>query len=282
MICEQVSSESIAEDAVTSCTDNAVTYQLRKRALPLKSTKPVGDPNAGRAGCDENTRSRAWTLSPDVFCKCTSWVSGMELEGDNIGFVKSSLPSIPTPEVLHYWCDPEWNRSFLITRRAPGRSASDSWRFLSFAQQASVGQQVAAIVRSIAELRSTRCENVFGGAIRHVWKLRFFEDPGDWPGWKPITQEPFGPDRIVADTELMAQEPCPVIGDELFLWNPNLLPTHVFLSIPRSDEDDVHVTMVLDWEDLLYVPSWYINCLPWTCVPLALGRVGRREGPDQG
>lgn len=277
MICERVPLDSIAEDAVASWTDGGVTYQLRKRASPLESTKLVGDPKAGRMG-DYNIRSSAWTLSPDVFCKSTSWVPGMELEGDNISFAKAHLPSIPAPEVLHNWCDPEWSRSFLITRRVPGRSVSDSWPFLSLAQQASVTQQVADMIRSIAQLRSTRCENVFGGGMRWTWRLVFFEDPGDWPGWKPIQHEPFGPEKIVADTELMTKEPCPDIGNEVVLWNPNLQPSHVFLSVPTSEEDDVHVTTVLDWEDLLYVPSWFINSQPWTTCLFLLDSWDEEKG----
>lgn len=176
MLCKGLSEgEEVPPDAVCSWNDDGTTYILKKRSVPRVDRHPEGDFLAGRY-LDFHAVSRGvWILSPNVFCKVKGWVGGLTTEGDTIRWVNKNVPSIPTTNLIYEWVDAAWNRTIMLSHKAPGMMYDEAWPKLTEQQKLAVADQVAGHLKALSEHTSDHIETVTGGGARGCWSLRVRE-----------------------------------------------------------------------------------------------------------
>jgi hypothetical protein len=109
--------------------------------------------------------SAVWTIGTKAFCKVKAWCAGMELESDTIQFVRWKVPCIPLLEVIHPWVDEEWNRSFLILKRVPGRTLRNAWPQLPSPQRMHIANGIAKYCSKPAAITSLTFESATGRGV---------------------------------------------------------------------------------------------------------------------
>jgi hypothetical protein len=114
MACEQ--SDTAAHSSIyASWQDDGKTFIMRKiteDGRKSSMSRPVAKPHY-MLGTSEDM----WLLGKKFMVQGKSWCKGIEMKSETIGFVKTRCPSIPAPEVLFSWVDPEWNQICLINKR---------------------------------------------------------------------------------------------------------------------------------------------------------------------
>lgn len=282
MLCEQLQGQQPPpEDAVAHWNDGDSVFCLRPK---LPTTSPSGDSAAGRF-YDHFFRSAAWNLSPNVICKASGWIEGMETEGVTLEFVAKEFPSVPIPEVIHHWVDPSWNRCFIITRRVRGERLNDVWCRVSHEQRMDVAAQLAKHSVTMAEIGSVRCAKPTGVGICFEAEL-FSGVPEEvveaWPSWKPVLHPVLTVEEFTARTiELRGTAP-PDMGQYFMFAHMNMGPTNIFVLMPAEKTGRVELSAIIDWKSAGFYPHWYISTKPRISADFALDNEFRDEIPADG
>ena len=266
MVCEQ-SETAETSSILARWQDDGKTFILREatkdeRKPPMSwlITKPVH--YAGSCSGD-------WLFGKDTFCKGLSWLEGMEAEGDIINIVKTRCPNIPVPEVVFNWFDRDWNRSFLITKRIPGRTLDESWTSLSSSQQFGIAKKLAGYCSDLSKITSRRLESATGA---HGVCDDHLNDhvPRDHASWKPRFLAPMSADDLSEylriRTSQDAQDIIPSVGDTFHFYHGCLSPIDIMVS------EDAEITGILDWNYAAFYPKFWIALKPGISAGFFLDR----------
>ncbi len=260
---ESTSSEAPSNDDIPACAivtwhDDGYIFYLRERAeSDLAALASERDFGAGWAAGDF-IHSSVWNLSPGVFCKVSAWAEGTEVEGDTIGFVRTKFPSVPVPEVLSFWVDREWNRSYLVMKRVPGKMLHCVWPVLSADQRKDLGVEVARYCALMATLTSFRFESPTGlGVETYVFQKRGGGNPD--PFWRPQILGPLSVSGFQEHLRKDREDLNYPLGDCFHFYHPDLGPGNVFVS------HDGKVSGIIDWQGAGFFPRFWIATIP--CYP---------------
>ncbi|CAG9946372.1 unnamed protein product [Clonostachys rosea f. rosea IK726] len=110
-------------NALIAWEDGGNTFYLRHRT-------PDDPSEGGDADIDRvylaGTSAAVWCIG-ECFFKAHAWCEEIQLESDNIRFVKEKAPEVPVPEVEYGWIDYTVNRNFLITKRGKAYASHPTW-----------------------------------------------------------------------------------------------------------------------------------------------------------
>ena len=109
--------------------------------------------------------SAVWCLGNNTFCKVHAWCEGLELEANNMRFVKEKAPEVPIPELVHTWIDHGLNRTFLITKRVEGQALERAWPQLPPLRRIRIADEVSRFCVTLAANTSPRFEIVTGCGV---------------------------------------------------------------------------------------------------------------------
>ncbi|KAE9967093.1 hypothetical protein BLS_006572 [Venturia inaequalis] len=142
MICERI--RAVGGNCVASWSDESGNlFQLRQQQTSAQDLVDA-EIDAHRRIHFAGTSAAAWKIG-DAYCKVKSYVPGMEYEADSISFVRSKVPAIPLPEVIHSWVDEELCRTFLILGQVKGKTLAESWHLLSSKQRTTIARILATL-----------------------------------------------------------------------------------------------------------------------------------------
>ncbi|KAF1936411.1 hypothetical protein EJ02DRAFT_359172, partial [Clathrospora elynae] len=98
------------------------------------------------------TSAAVWN-NGGIFVKVKAWRHGMQLGSDTIQFV-DSISSIPTPKVVLFWVDADWNRYFLVLKALEGQTLDRGWRSLSAPRRMQIANTISQFCRMLASSTS--------------------------------------------------------------------------------------------------------------------------------
>lgn len=264
--CEKVTGPA-PTDAVVTWEDGDSTFALRPQ--PQNHSQTPGDTKTNRV-YDLATAEAAWNIGDGVICKTESWVEGLELEGDTIRVVKDRMPSIPVPEVIYYWLDRAWNRSFILTKRPSGETFEDAWPKLSTPQAEKIAADLAQHARTMSAFTSPQLKTITGcGILNDAW---LFGAPEweTWPSWKPVIRPIFTPETVTTYLRDLGGVEPPDVGDAFHFYHPIMAPPYVFVSVSGAEEEDVQITAITHWSTAGYSPHWWIALKTLVCGGFAM------------
>ncbi|KAI4188407.1 MAG: hypothetical protein LQ346_005321 [Caloplaca aetnensis] len=241
MVIERGSSTT-SPDTIVEWTDKDVTYRLRpskSEDTDSASTDASGEVKLVHEG---GTLSAVWQIGRRAFCKVHPWKPQVESEAATIAFVKQAAPYIPTPNVIHKWCDKD--RSFLIVERLGHSTLNDAWGSLSTAQRNLAVEVVALFCQRMATNTSHLLSSVTGKCVGEPYL-----DASGSELVGPLTADQC---RGAFSTSTAA---CPAI-DRFHFYHADLGPTNIMVS-----EDGI-VEGVIDWESAGFYPEFWIATKP--------------------
>ncbi len=264
--CEKVTGPA-PTDAVVTWEDGNSTFALRPQ--PENHSQTPGDTKTTRA-YDLATREAAWNIGDHVICKTESWVEGLELEGDTIRVVRERMPSIPVPEVIYYWLDRAWNRTFILTKRVSGETFEDAWPKLSLPQAEKIAGDLAQHACTMAKFTSPQIKTITGCGINGEYWLFGTPAHKTWPSWKPVIRPIFTPETVTAYLRDLGGLDPPDVGDVFHFYHPQMDPTAVFVSVSGPEEEDVRITAITHGIAAGYYPRWWIALKTLVCGGFAM------------
>lgn len=254
MACEKVDDpESKPADAIAEWQDSGSTFYLRQSSA---NELLKGDVEADRIHVG-GTSSAVWCLGGNAFCKVHAWCEGLELEANNIRFVRENASEVPIPELVHAWIDHDLNRTFLITKRVGGQTLERAWPQLSSLRRTQIADDIAQFCATLAANTSSRFETVTGYGVNEP---RLMESaPQSHPTWKPRTLGPLSQEAMHIYMTKISTEPAPDIDRQFHFYHADLGPTNIMVS-----EDCDRVTGIIDWESAAYYPRFWVATKPVT------------------
>jgi hypothetical protein len=267
MTCEKVEvGQEVPSDAVCTWMGDGARYCLRKRSVPKIDRSVNGDRKYGIVR--SAFYNSVWTLSPNVFCKVVTWVEGSTTDAETLRFINKNIPSIPTEEVIYDWADQEWSRAFMLSRRVPGTRFDEAWPNFTEEQKLHIATQVAKHAKSLSEFTSDYVESVIGRGLNGEFRLQCRED---LPHWKPRFEPRASREEFRAWVIRTGdRHGVPDFGGPFVLQHWDLNPTNIFITTPLDTNKAVKVTAIIDWENVGYLPKWYVTKFPRTLVHFAI------------
>ncbi|CAG9945501.1 unnamed protein product [Clonostachys rosea f. rosea IK726] len=252
MVCERVQDqESKPVDALVSWEHESQTFYLRKRTPqdPTRKGNTETDKAPGSGGS-----AAVWCIGDRHF-KAYAWHGGMELESTNIRFVKDKVPSVPVPDVIYEWTDPDFNRSFLVTKKIRGRTLEEAWLHLGPRRRELLAEEVACHISQLAKHTSSSFKTVCG---RGVFEPRLLEKPREErPCWLPRLLGPFKEEDDMRNYMLsISNEVPPEIDQEFHFYHAELGPKNIIL------RENGAVAGIINWESAGYYPSFWVATKP--------------------
>ncbi|PGH28326.1 hypothetical protein GX50_08940 [[Emmonsia] crescens] len=150
------------------------------------------------------TSAAVWKIG-DVYCKVKSYVPGMPLEADTIGFVKSKDSTVTFPEVIHTWVDESMCRTFVLLKQIKGRTLEQCWSSLSSDQHSSIAVIIARLCKSHAKNTSCLLQSASGYGV--VEPFLNATPPVSRPPWMPYLLGP----SPQADSLPISSIPIPLV-----------------------------------------------------------------------
>ncbi|KAL8741098.1 MAG: hypothetical protein Q9190_006263 [Brigantiaea leucoxantha] len=258
MLCDKVGWNFSVEDVLTTWLDDDGTWCLRRRASPLEeTTPPPGDSDVGRIYLGE-TRSAVWLISPNVWCKTSSWVQGMTPEADTIKWVVENCPEVPVPQVIHSWTDLTWHQTFCLMYVVPGISLDKAWFYIPPDKRWDLLNEVIEYVDRMAQHTSSTLSTIAGDGITYHGDIAGYApyEMNTWLGWQPdchsvMTAAQFR-DRMLR----ISGNEGPEEVDHFVFNHGNLIPESIF--VKKGENGEWHLSGLIDWEVAGYLPKWYI------------------------
>ncbi|CAI6095175.1 unnamed protein product [Clonostachys chloroleuca] len=252
IVCERVQDqESKPVDALVSWEYGGQTFYLRKRTPK--------DPT--RTGNTETDRVRGSGVSTAVWCigdrhfKAHAWHGGMELESTNIRFVKDKVPSVPVPDVIYEWTDPDFNRSFLVTKEVSGRTLEEAWPHLGSLHRELLAEEVARHISELAKYTSSSFKTICGRGVFEPCLLE--KRQKERPCWLPRLLGPFKEEDDMRNYMLrISNEVPPEIDQEFRFYHAELGPKNIILN--NNDA----LACIINWESAAYYPSFWVATKP--------------------
>jgi hypothetical protein len=266
MICERVqSSELKAANTLASWTYEDHTFFIRQRT----SDDPPAEGEEGDSNIDQVAEaggSAAVWLFGDCFFKAHAWIEGLQLEAENIRFVKERVPEIPVPEVIYSWIDRALDRTFLITKRMSGTPLHLTWEQLSLSQMRKLAEEVTDAILKLAAITSPRFETISGKAVQESWLRQ--DAPESHPSWKPYPLGPFSLEEMREYLARISSMPAPFIDEDFLFYHADLGPSNIMVA------EDGTLSGIIDWEQAAYFPKF------WLATKTATGAFSLGRGLD--
>lgn len=232
--------------------DNGKTFILRQQ-IEADRNMP-----SSRASANEKsllgTSWGLWLFGKDSFCKVRSWHDAMEDEKDTIDFVHTCCPTIPLPEVIFSWIDREWSRTFIITRRIPGKTLDRRWWSLTESQRSEIARQVAEYCRDLSRTTSSNLESATKGGLLdyHLNDVA----PKNHPSCKMRLVGPYSFDDLnlfLRRRMEHSDQPLPSFENTFHFYHLLLSPASIMIS------EEGKVTGILDWGSAGFVPKFWFT-----------------------
>lgn len=134
------------------------TLYLRKNT---ESLALAGDSEIDRIQL-AGTPAAVWSIGDSAICQVDSWCEGLELEADNIRFVRQYAEEVHVPEVVYTWIDHELNRTFLITKRVSGETLDQAWPWLDKIKGERIANEIARYCAILATKTSCLFQTATG------------------------------------------------------------------------------------------------------------------------
>lgn len=177
---------------------------------------------------------------------------------------------------MYDWIDPEWCRSFMLTRRVPGKTFEEAWPLLTTEHRLQIADQIAVHMKAISAFTSDHVETVTGKGIEGIHSLRLRVDlPFSVPRVEPpVSKEDY---RKYLEKKYK-QTDIPEIGEHFVLQHPDLNPTNYFVAVPSNPDEAAKLTAIIDWNRVGYYPAFNLTLYQRALSIYAVG--GSREGAD--
>ncbi|CAH0046380.1 unnamed protein product [Clonostachys solani] len=252
MICERVQNpESKPVDALVSWEAEKSTFYLRRRTP--EDPKKRADAETDRVSVS-GVSAAVWCIGQRLF-KAHAWHGSMELESSNLRFVKKKAPSVPVPDVIYEWTDPDTDRNFLVTTRIKGRTLEEAWPYLTFDQRTQAAEEVAQHIANLAKNTSSSFKTIWGCGVLEPGLL--YKPREDYPLWRPRLLGPFQEEEDMRGYMLrISNEEPPDIDEEFLFYHAELGPKNIIV------KDDGHVSGIMNWESAAYYPSFWVATKP--------------------
>uniref|UniRef100_A0A8H7NLT3 Aminoglycoside phosphotransferase domain-containing protein n=1 Tax=Bionectria ochroleuca TaxID=29856 RepID=A0A8H7NLT3_BIOOC len=206
-----------------STMDGGNTFYLRHRT--------PDDPSEGRdADIDRvylaGTSAAVWCIG-ECFFKAHAWCEEMQLESDNIRFVKEKAPEVPVPEVEYGWIDYTVNRHFLITKRVSGQTLDRAWRNFPYLNVRKLLKILRGLLASwLLILHHASKQSLVMEFVNHGFREKLMHH--------------------------IQPEPPPAIDPVFHFYHADLGPTNVMVM------QDGTVSGIIDWESAAYYPQFWV------------------------
>ncbi|VUC36984.1 unnamed protein product [Clonostachys rosea] len=247
-ICEKVQDqESKPADALTSWEADGEIFYIRNKTpqdVP-KGTDYLGPGPISHSG----DTTAVWCIG-QCFFKVNAWRGGMELEADNIRFVKLNARDVPVPDIIHEWIDHDTNRSFLITKPISGRTLEEEWPTLAPMLREQVAGEVAKHVIELASLETDTFRTATGCGVVEPW---FLDRPrADHPSWLPRSLGPWKGEEMRGYMLRISNEEPPEIDNVFHFYHADLGPKNIII------KEDGSLSGIIGWESAAYYPSFWV------------------------
>ncbi|CAH0017214.1 unnamed protein product [Clonostachys rhizophaga] len=247
MMCERVqTSLSKPADALATWEDEGETFYVRERT-PDDITAE-GDAQFGRVYV-AGVSAAVWCIG-QCFFKVHAWREGMELESNNIQFVKDKAPEVPVPDVIYSWIDHDINRNFLITKRVSGQTLDQAWPRLSLSQRTQVAKDIANYIVKLALNTAPSFQTINGYGVREPWLQD--KPPTQHPLWLPRLLGPLSVQEMQAYMIKISKEPPPSVSLLFHFYHADLGPKNIIVL------EDGKVSGIIDWESAAYYPRFWV------------------------
>lgn len=187
------------------------------------------------------------------------WIEESTTDAATIRFINKNIPPVPTEEIIYDWTDPEWGRSFMLSRRVPGTRYDEAWPRLTREQKLQIATQVAKHLKSLSKPTSDYVETVEGRGMEGEHSLRLRED---LPEWKPRVEPKVSREQYREFLKRARAFEPPSFGEHFVLQHPDLNPTNFFVTIPSNSYEVPRVTAIIDWSNVGYFPEFYVATHP--------------------
>ena len=265
-------------DCVVSWMDGDEEWFLCRQPETLVS-KPAGTSKPGAV--QQAVAIGVWEIGVSTLVKVSSYINGVQLEGETIRFVNERQPLVPTTQVIFEWIDSEWHRSFMIMKRAPGHLMDDVWHELTEQQRKDIATEVAAHVKSLSLHTSKTLSTVDGHGVQGFrlvgWPplLEIINKPRWIPWFHPIFEQ----DSFLAHLRNESHMDPPDTDVDFVFYHPDLTSHNIFVRRPEDDSERGQLTQIIDWESAGYWPRFWVATCPNRFGPFTvLSCLGTEDG----
>ena len=233
-VCE-IADEKSPKITIANWNDSAQNFILR--TLEDTDLDTANAPQATEPFHVGGFSSVVWEIGFHAFCKVKTWNSEIEPEAQIISYVNKVAPEIPTPEVIHAWT--EHDRSFLLLKRAQGKTLESAWSEMSRTQRDTAIKTLVDYCKILAQIKGSILGSPSGKPLSEQWLAMGSE----------LLVGPFDHGGFVRYLSNSGVEP-PTIEKSFVFLHLDLSPTNIMV-------DNGAIVCLLDWEHAGFVfPSW--------------------------
>ena len=267
MLCNRaVKATDVPSDAITTWKDgDGVNFYLQPQKIrqPIPEYNPANGPLIPR-----HFSSAIFELGCDILIKVKyAPIGWSRREGRSMNLIRERAPSVPIPEVIHFWVDEELKRYFLIMRRVHGKLIDDVYFSFSKAQVAAVMDELGSHVKAVADITAPCFQDVDGKPVVDSYVLDYKIETATG-AWAPILDKfpgPFTVDEFRIEMQKVsgALEP-PEMDSEFHFYHRDMGPTNVIVEetdeLLLNGEKKWRIAGIIDWEMAAFYPKFFITC----------------------
>ncbi len=287
MICEIVWDE-VPDDSLTSWVDDSnvrVCIRRRPSEMPRKHDgSNIAELMFGVVAPQKNRSMAIFRMGNCVLVKL-KWLGlgGSRREPAAMELIRQKAPSVPIPEPLYDWKDPDWFCYFIIMREIRGVAMLDAWWGLAEEHQQRLLREMALHIKAVGDITSPVSVSADGEPFADgmmVWRFEEYNEdmePGRAAG-------PFTPEQLheyaTANTSKRNLQLPPSLGEEFYLCHMDPAPDHFMISdgqphpprdknlqvrFPPERQAGLRVVGIIDWERAGFLPrlmvSWQFRAI---------------------
>ncbi|MCJ1448211.1 MAG: hypothetical protein MMC23_008725 [Stictis urceolatum] len=223
------------------------------------------------ASCSSfNTFKHSTWLFGDVICKVEPWNRDYEPEYKALKMLAGIVPTVPLPKLIHGWTDEALARSFLLERRAPGKTIDEAAPNMTANQLARIADQVASHAKAMWKIKSPRLQTLSGKCIHgsHTWADVYIRNSDS--AFHQMKGRPIPSYDVSEFIELLRK--LDVYGERadffapkdtsermFALAHPELTPNNILVQVNSQRTEDANISAIIDWENLAFYPWFYPN-----------------------
>ena len=266
MLCDRlIEGADVPNDAITVWKDSdGVKYCLRPQIT--RQRVPEYDPANGPI-IPRHFSSAIFEIGRDVLIKVKyAPVGWSRHEGRSIKLVQERAPSVPIPEIIHFWMDEELKRYFLIMRRVQGELINDVYFTLSRDQVINMMDELGRHVKAVSDITAPCFQNVDGKPVVDSFMLKY-EIKTATGVWEVILDEfpgPFTVDEFRGEMCRCGGVEPPEMDSEFHFVHRDMGPTNVIIQkaneLLENGDNKWRVAGIIDWEMAGFYPKFFITC----------------------
>ena len=265
MLCHRLMEGTDApSDAITTWKDgDGVDYCL----CPQTTQQPVPEHDPISPIISRHFSSAIFEIGRDVLIKVKyAPVGWSRHEGRSMKLVQERAPSVPVPEVIHFWMDEKLKRYFLIMRRVHGELINDAYFYLSEEQVMDMMNELGRHVKAVSEFTYPCFQDVDGKPVVDSFMLKY-EIKNVTGVWEAILDEfpgPFTADEFRAEMRRCGGVEGPEMDSEFHFFHRDMSPSNVMIQktdeLLENGDNRWRVTGIIDWEMAGFYPEFFITC----------------------